>query len=699
MRKSKEKIIKGRFVGHPEGYGFVVVEGQTEDIFIPPTFVNSALHEDEVLCRIVPRKEPEPIPAKKKGRRNPKPKLPPKPEPTKRTIGEITEVTHRKPLIGTYFTLGSEGYVRPLEKKIPHVFSITMRNRNRMGLAEGHRVVFSSKPVRVGDSSQLYGHVTDVLGHINDPGVDVLTLVRQANIPYVFPEEALEQAASIPEEITPDDIVGRRDLRNEHIITIDGEDTKDIDDGISLEKTPDGHWRLGVHISDVSHYVKPGTPLDIEALNRGTSVYLADRVIPMLPHMLSSGVCSLFPGVDRLTLSCIMTVDKEGEAIEYEIFPSIINSKRRWTYGEVQEILDSGKDEGIPAQGRDDGVALFSEMNRLREILYKKRQKKGALDFDLPEAKIRVNENGRPVSVEPYPRNQATGIIEEFMILCNETVAAHALGNDIPLIYRAHDAPSPEKLARLQGTAKDFGLFLPHGAGAKAIQKLLESAESSPAYYSIAMAALTSLPQAYYTPDSPKHYGLASSNYCHFTSPIRRYADLQIHRILKEVKTQINANMGEQSAKISQKNADRFFQNHQNRKSNTEPPQNQSLHYIAVQCSRTEREAEALEREVTQLKKVQFMAGDIDRVFEGSISGITAWGIYVILPNTVEGMIPNKQLKILGFVYNKDKNRYESKKSRAQLAMGAKVQVRLLAADEEERRLTFAIENNFVTQF
>ena len=647
MRKSKEKIYTGRFIGNPEGYGFVTVEGQDEDIFIPPSLTNAALHDDEVQCRIVPKKEPKPVPKYKRGRRKPKP--PPQPEPPRRIVAEIIEIISRKPLIGTFYTEGAEGYIKPLEKRIPHIFTVPQRSRNRFGLADGHRVVFNAqKPRKSRDDRPiavarfiLPAQVTEVLGHINDPGVDVLTLVRQFNIPYVFPEDALAQAAAITEEM---ELEGRRDLRGEYIFTIDGEDTKDIDDAISFEKTPDGHWRLGVHISDVSHYVKPGTPLDNEAFLRGTSVYLADRVIPMLPHTISSGICSLFPNVDRLTMSCFMTVDRRGEVLEYEITPSIINSRRRFTYGEVQELIDSEP---------------FVEMNRLREVLSQKRKSRGALDFDLPEAKIRVDENGKPISIEPYERNHATGIIEEFMILANETVAAHALRNEIPLIYRAHEAPSPDKLAKLQGTAQGFGFLLQHGQ--RAIQRLLETAENSPAYNYIAMAVLTSLPQAFYTPDNPKHYGLASNNYCHFTSPIRRYADLQVHRQLK----------GSES----------LWQDHQN----------QSLDSIAAQCSRTEREAEALEREVAQLKKVQFMAEDIGRIYEGNISGLTPWGVYVMLPNTIEGLIPYKVIKTLGYSYDKDKNHYEAKRERDILAMGTTVRVQLIAAEMDTRRLIFSL--------
>jgi len=716
-RKTKKepshKIVRGKFIGNEIGFGFVVPDPpQGEDIFIPPNFTWGALHGDEVLCRLMEDKGPKTEARdknvhvshkSKKGRRTPKALVQQVQSPSDkphRQSGEIIEITHRKPLLGTYFTIGQEGYIRPMEKKIPHAFSVSPKSRNRFGLVEGHRVIFvAPKPKMAVDKrgnskakgEHRSGHytlscqVTEVLGHVHDPGVDVLTLVRQYNIPYEFPEDVISQTSDIPEEITQSDLEGRLDLRHHNIITIDGEDTKDIDDAISFSKTSDGHWHLGVHIADVSRYVQAGTPIDLEALNRGTSVYLADRVIPMLPHKLSSGICSLFPGVDRLTVSCIMNVDTQGDVISYDITTSVINSKRRWTYDDVQEILDNSND------GSD-----FAEMDKLREILYQKRRAKGALDFDLPEAKIRVDEEGRPISIEPYPRTKATGIIEEFMILCNETIAAHALRHDTSLIFRAHDAPTADKLARLKGTAEAFGLNLPYAPGPLAIQRLLEAAENTPAYQAVAMAALTSLPQAIYTPDSPKHYGLASEAYCHFTSPIRRYADLQVHRIIKsmmESKKEDTAEICIASGTCTEGALEKVRQKRQPKLAQTHDTiGDESLNHISAQCSRTEREAEALEREVTQLKKVQFMKRQEGAMFEGVISGITPWGVYVMLENTVEGLLPSQYLKKMGYSHNKDTNRYADKRTRTSLAMGAPQMVRLVNADEDERRIVFALQ-------
>ena len=694
----KIREIKGKFIGNEVGYGFVIPEdSQAEDIFIPPSSTWGAIHGDEVVCRLLPKKPVEPEIAAKKGRRTPKAQRQKaqsqlqKPQRIdssegNRQSGEIIEITHRKPLIGTYFAVGSEGYIRPIEKKIPHIFTVPQKSKNRFGLVEGHRVVFlAPKPKGIGDrrtpyrqSHTLPCHVTEVLGHIHDPGIDVLTLVYRHNIPHEFPDEVLAQAASLPDAVALEDLRGRLDLRDKLIFTIDGEDTKDIDDAISFARLDSGYWQLGVHIADVSHYVQEGTPLDREALHRGTSVYLADRVIPMLPHRLSSGICSIFPDVDRLAISCIMTVDGEGNVVSYEIAPSVINSKRRWTYQEVQGILE---DES------GSGQELFLGMDKLRETLYQKRRSRGALDFNLPEAKIRVDESGRPISVESYNRTRATGIIEEFMILCNETIATYAISHDALFIYRTHEAPAQEKLAQLRGIAQSFGLSLPPVLGAKALQRLLESAEGSPAYQAIAMAALTSLPQAYYTPESPKHYGLASEAYCHFTSPIRRYADLEVHRIIKKL-LQDGA-----SRRKAEPSVEALFQPAKAASPTPlQPPGAPSpLHAVAAQCSRTERQAEALEREVTQLKKVQFMQGKEGQNFEGTVSGITPWGVYVMLPSTIEGLIPNQQLKRFGYTHDKDGNRYANKRSRDVIAMGAPVQVVLVDASEEEARLTFGL--------
>jgi len=644
--KTQTKSIEGKFIGNSRGFGFVVPSSGT-DIFIPPHLISGALDGDMVVCKITHEDPPD---------------TPPNLEKPSRT-GKISEIINRRPMVGAFFTKGSQGFVRPVETKIPYIFSVPPKTISRFGLADGHRVIFSVDK-RVDPSRGIDScFVTEVMGHIHDPGIDVLTLVRQADIPYEFSKAVMADAAALPDTVTEEQCKGRLNLRKELIFTIDGDDTKDIDDAISFTVNDDGSIKLGVHIADVSHYVKEYSALDDSALDRGTSIYLADRVIPMLPHKLSSGICSLFPDVDRLTISCIMTISPQGYVTDYEIAKSVINSKKRWTYNQVQSILD-GEDT------TDDWRQIFGETDKLRAILRKKREVKGALDFNLPEAKIRVDETGKPISIEPYPRSRATGIIEEFMILCNETIAAHFLALEAPFVYRTHEAPSIDKLAKLSSITRHLGFTVPRNADSPiALQRLLAKTENTSAAQAIATAVLHSLPQARYTPDNPTHYGLASEAYCHFTSPIRRYADLQAHRIIKEW--------------LLRAPLDRF---------------DEILPTVCAQCSFTERTAEALEREVDQLKKVQFMSPQEGQTFEATVSGITQWGVYVMLPNTVEGLIPFENLRRNHFSFDKEKAVYVRKprtKSKSKVGVilrhGELITVRLVQALEDERKLIFAI--------
>ena len=658
---SKGNILAvGTFVGTSKGFGFVELHENNgaDDIFIPPHFVCGALHGDEVEVRLEsdPRSEMAKPQGKlvRKSRRGNKPPAPKTEEPNKRQMGRITQIIKRGAFLGTFFTEGTQSYVKPMENKIPYFFAVPPKSRNRFNLADGHRVLFSVDKKSRPEDEQVSCFITEVLGHMNDPGVDVLTLVRQAGIPYEWPQEVLDEVKKVPKEVEEEAKENRADLRDWLICTIDGDDTKDIDDAISLTKTPAGLLQLGVHIADVTHYVAENAPLDKEALHRGTSVYLADRVIPMLPHELSSGICSLFPEVDRLAMSCIMTVDDGGQVVEYEIKPTLIRSKRRWTYDEVENLLADAEKGNAPD---DEWLTLFTRLNRLRAVLYEKRRARGALDFDLPEAKIRVDESGKPISIEPYARNRATGMIEECMILCNETIATHCLTKKMSCVFRTHEPPNAMKLAQLNETTRNYGVSVPPVANKpKVLQKVLAAVAGTPAAYAVSNAILRALPQAHYTPDNPTHYGLASEAYCHFTSPIRRYADLQTHRILKR--------LGDLNFK-------------------------QRLPAVCAQASRTERAAEALEREVSQMKKVQFMEGFEGNEFTGIVSGITPWGIFIMLPNTVEGMVPIEAIKKSGLRYDKTRKCYVSRRNRPALTPGTELTVKLLHADAEERRITF----------
>jgi len=637
-QKQSPKIV-GKFIGNEKGFGFVVRENGA-DVFIPPHLTFGALNGDEVTIKIDEKRDFD-----ENG--------------NFRMSGKIIEINKRLPMVGTFYR---QGYVSPVDKKIPFKFLVPPKTISRFGLIDGHKVIFSVEKLIRHDGKMANCLITEVLGHSNDPGIDVLTLVIKAGVPYEFDDNVLNELEKIPNEVVGGEETNRLDLRNELLITIDGDDTKDIDDAVSFEVLPDGGYKLGVHIADVTHYVKEETAIDDSALLRGTSIYLADRVIPMLPHKLSSGVCSLFADVDRLTLSCIMTIDKDGNVTDQIIKKSIIRSKKQWSYNKVQEILDS-------VENKNDDInwfEYFNNMNKLREVLKAKREKRGALDFEFPEAKIRVDEDGKPISIEAYPRSDATGIIEEFMILCNETIASFFLDKKIPFVYRSHEEPSAEKMAGLRVLTKNIGI----GGNPMTIQKLLELVKDTPSASAVSTAILHALPQAHYTPENPSHFGLASDAYCHFTSPIRRYADLQIHRVIKY-----------------------FLENGENANFSNFAG---ILPNVSSICSRTERIAEALEREVTDLKKAQFMADKVGFVFNGTISGVTSWGVFVILPNTVEGLVPVANLRRFGFSFNKEKNIFEGnkkgKKAVSDLTQGAAIKIKITRVNEEERRITFEIE-------
>ena len=648
---AKKQVFEGKFIGSAKGFGFIAPPDGGADIFIPPHFALGAINGDTVSYEIV----------NNAGNASEGPSQ----------TGKIVKIISRPQFIGIFFTEGNHGYVRPVDIKTPYTFYVSPKSIKRFGLADGHMVVFSVQKHEHFDDHNPPCFITEIIGHTHDPGADVLSLVYQANVPYKFSEEVITEAGRIPNEVTTKETVGRLDLREELLFTIDGDDTKDIDDAISFEKTLDGNYNLGVHIADVTHYVKENTALDTAALERGTSIYLADRVIPMLPHRLSSGICSLFPNVDRLALSCMMTVSPQGNVLKYEIAKTVINSKKRWTYNNVQTLLDTPLTEtrDDPSQNPDtQWITHFHEMDTLREILRKKRDTKGALDFNLPEAKIRVDETGKPISIDSYERTRATAIIEEFMILCNETIASHFLALEAPFVYRTHESPSAEKLAKLNELTTQLGFKAPKSVESPTVlQRLLNVTAATNAAQTIATAVLRSLPQARYTPDTPTHYGLASQAYCHFTSPIRRYADLQIHRIIKDYL---------QKAKLH--------------------PYEAILPAICAQCSNTERTAEALEREVEQLKKVQFMSGKEGQTFEAKISGLTKWGVYVMLQNTVEGLIPTENLQQNHFTFDKEKSIYlrKSLKKRGKaltLTHGTPLIVRLTSASEDERKIIFHI--------
>lgn len=605
--KPDERLLTGTFIGNAKGFGFVEIEGREEDLYVPEAMVNNAFHLDRVQVELLPGK---------RGKRQ------------EAVVRKVLEHGARQ-IVGTYEQSASFGFVIPDDGKIGT--DIFVPKERSKGAVDGHKVVVEL--ISYGDERHKpEGKIVEILGHINDPGVDILSIIRGYDLPEAFGEKVMNQAERIPDTVSEADRAGRTDLRDVQMVTIDGEDAKDLDDAVSLSK--EGEWyHLGVHIADVSNYVQENSALDWEALERGTSVYLVDRVIPMLPHRLSNGICSLNQGVDRLALSCLMTIDTKGNVTDYQIVESVIRVDRRMSYTSVRKILEDHDEQ--ECREYEALVPMFEQMAELAAVLRQKRHKRGSIDFDFPETKILLDPEGHPVDIRPYERNVATKIIEDFMLIANETVAQHFFWLEIPFVYRTHDNPDPEKIMKLSTFLHNFGYYIKTSREEihpKEIQKLLDKMEGTPEEALISRLTLRSMKQAKYTVECSGHFGLACQYYCHFTSPIRRYPDLQIHRIIKE----------QLRGRLSEKRQEHY---------------QEKLPAVAERSSKMERRADEAERETEKLKKAEYMEGHIGEIFEGVISGITSWGVYVELPNTVEGMIHVSKLPGDYFYY--DENAYE----------------------------------------
>lgn len=608
-KKNRPVTITGKYMSTSKGFGFVQTEELEDDIFIPAKYVNGAMHSDTVLVEL--------------GN--------PSVEDDKKREGSIVQILERgvTRVVGTYQKNQNFGFVIPDNQKLSE--DIFIAKENSKGAVNGHKVVVQITEYPHHNRS-AEGVITEILGHSSDPGVDILSIVESYEIRTAFPEKVMNRTERIPEEVSEADCVGREDLRSVQMVTIDGEDAKDLDDAVSIRREGE-EFILGVHIADVSNYVQENSAIDKEALKRGTSVYLVDRVIPMLPHKLCNGICSLNEGVDRLALSCIMTIDLNGEVVSHRIVESVIRVDRRMTYTAVKQIIED-EDRETQETYRE-LVPMFMLMKELAEKLRAKRRKRGSIDFDLPETKILIDENGRPTAIQPYDRNLATKIIEDFMLIANETVASHFFWEEIPFLYRVHDTPDVDKMDRLETFIRNFGYFFKAGGEdihPKEVQKLLAKIEGKPEEALISRLTLRSMKQARYSVACTGHFGLACRQYCHFTSPIRRYPDLQIHRIIKD---EIRGRLDEERM--------RHY--------------TMLLPNVADQSSKTERRAQEAENEVNKLKKVQYMEERVGQVYQGVISGITSWGIYVELPNTIEGMIRISSLA--GDFYRYDEKAYE----------------------------------------
>jgi len=638
---AKTERIIGTFISNQRGFGFVEVDGREEDLYIPEDKVNGAYHLDTV--EVVLLRKPA----------------------GKRQEAEVIKIIERgtNTIVGTFQKSKNFGFVIPDNQKLAEDIFIPIERSK--GAVDGHKVVVELTDYG-NDRKKPEGKVVEILGHINDPGVDIMSIVKGFDLPVEYPEKVMKQAERIPDEILKADCAGRSDYRDVVMVTIDGEDAKDLDDAVSLT-VKDGLYYLGVHIADVSNYVQERSALDREALERGTSVYLVDRVIPMLPHKLSNGICSLNAGVDRLALSCLMTINDKGEVVDHSIEETVICVNERMTYTSVKKILEDKDQE--ERERYKDLVPMFEQMEELAAILRHKRKKRGSIDFDFPESKILLDKEGHPVEIKPYDRNVATKIIEDFMLVANETVAQHFYWLEMPFVYRTHDFPDPEKIQKLASFIYNFGYSMKvnkEEVHPKEIQKLLSKVEGSAEEALISRLALRSMKQAKYTVDCTGHFGLACDYYCHFTSPIRRYPDLQIHRIIKDwIRGRMKSKKLEHYEEI--------------------------LTQVASQSSRLERRAEEAERETNKLKKVEYMERHIGEVFTGVVSGVTQWGIYVELPNTVEGMVHVSKLPGDYFLYDEQAYEMVGRDTGIKYKLGQTVQVQVEQTDKFLRTIDFVI--------
>ena len=666
--------VNGIFCGHPKGFGFVTVEGMEQDVFIPEDRTGAALHGDRV--QIV-------VESQDRGG-------------GRRAEGSVLKVLEHanKEVVGYYQKSKGFGFVIPDNQKISK--DIFIPQGCDMGAVTGHKVVARIK--EFGDANHKpEGVVTEILGHVNDPGTDILSIVRAYGLPEEFPPEVMDEVEGCPDEVAvpgpardeetwdgpygigdltspadwTGDLAGRLDLRGLRTVTIDGEDAKDLDDAVTLCRNGQGGYILGVHIADVSHYVKEGRPLDKEALKRGTSVYLVDRVIPMLPHKLSNGICSLNAGTDRLALSCIMELDDQGNVLDHKIAETVIHVDRRMTYTAVNAIVTDG-DETVMAE-YEGFVPMFMLMKEVSDILREKRKKRGAIDFDFPESKIILDAQGKPLEIKPYERNAATKIIEDFMLAANETVAEDYFWQSLPFLYRTHDNPDPEKMKQLGTFIHNFGYFIRLQQGEihpKELQKLLDKIEGTPEEVLLSRLTLRSMKQAKYTTLCSGHFGLAARYYTHFTSPIRRYPDLQIHRIIKE---SLKGGLGDKRAGHYEA----------------------ILPGVAMQTSALERRAEEAERETDKLKKCEYMSRFIGQEFDGVISGVTNWGLYVELPNTVEGLVRISELRDDYYIFDEQHYELVGEMTRKTFKLGQPIRVQVASTDRLLRTVDFILPRDW----
>ncbi|MCB2312324.1 ribonuclease R [Clostridium tagluense] len=638
----KMGIVSGKFQGHQRGFGFVIADEERPDIFIPADNVNGAMNGDRVLAKILKEVNNG-----------------------KKCEGEITRIIERsnKTIIGTYDDSKNFGFVVADDKRIAQDIFIPKAERNG---AKTGQIVIAEITEWPEQRRNPEGRIVEILGNKGDQGIDILTIIKKHKLPEEFPAKVEVFADNIVEKIPEEEYTRRTDLRELQMVTIDGEDAKDLDDAVSIEILDNGNYRLGVHIADVSHYVKEKNPLDIEALNRATSVYLIDRVIPMLPKKLSNGVCSLNPKVDRLALSCFMEIDKTGKTIDHEIVETIIKTNERMTYTDVTKILRDKDAETI--EKYDYLYEDFKHMEDLCAILNKKRMGRGAIDFDFTECKILLNEFGKPVDIVPYERGIANRVIEEFMLIANETVAEHMFWLNVPFVYRIHEDPDEEKLIHFSEFAHNLGYPIKWGKEIhpRMLQEVIAKVKGEKEEMVLSTLLLRSMMKAKYSPECSGHFGLASKYYCHFTSPIRRYPDLMIHRIIKEV---INAGLSEKRTEKLRK----------------------EVEIASKQSSDMERIAMEAEREVDDLKKAEYMNERIGQEFDGIISSVTNFGLFIELPNTIEGLVHMSSLDDDYYVFDERHLTLVGERTKNMYKLGEEVRIIVSKVDLASHEVYFDI--------
>ena len=641
MMLENSHLRKGVMRANKKGFGFVEVEGLDDDIYVSQDNMNGAIHDDVVLVEITSKMNID------------------------RIEGRVLKIIERKiqKYIGLMkFDSKGMGHVILDDSKIK--LNIQVPKEKSLNAVDGHKVVVEVDKM-MNHNGRCEGHVCEIIGHVNDPGVDILSIIYKYNINVDFPDEVKSQVASMPMEVYESDLKGRRDLRDQVIFTIDGDDTKDIDDAISIEKLSNGHYRLGVHIADVSYYVKEGSPLDTEAMDRGTSVYLVDRVIPMLPHELSNGICSLNPNVDRLAMSCVMEFNSEGKQLDYEIFPSVIRSRIQMTYKKVNSILE----KNIIPEGYEDFADDLRTMEELAEILRKAKVKRGYIDFGVEEAKILVDENCVPTDVVLRERGMGENLIEDFMIAANECVATHIYFMNLPFIYRVHEYPKEEKIRSFLGFVSSLGYQVNGNikdVKPTTMQAILKQLQDKPEYKILSSLLLRSMQKAVYKPENLGHYGLASKCYTHFTSPIRRYPDTTVHRLLRTYLVEGKVDM------------------------QTIKKWEEKLVYIAEHSSERERASVDCEREVDDMKMAEYMEKHIGEEYEGMISSITSFGMFVELDNLIEGLVPLRDMKDF-FHFDEERMTLTGEKSHIKYSIGERVVIKVVRASKEEKTIDFEV--------